>query len=108
MKQQGCILKSFSPSRPMHESDQGTMFNAYHAKAFQPPQLPNAARKDPKAIWDDSEVTDAVDDDIDDGRAVPECVPCRVVLRPVSRLISQAQALLHLLSINKGQLALMA
>ena len=27
--------------------------------------------KDPKAIWDDDEVTDAADDDIDDGRQVP-------------------------------------
>ena len=31
----------------------------------------NAAMKDPKAIWGDDEVTDAVEDDIDDGREVP-------------------------------------
>ncbi|KAL6758325.1 pre-RNA processing PIH1/Nop17-domain-containing protein [Haematococcus lacustris] len=30
------------------------------------------ARKDPKAIWDLSEVGDLVEDDVDDGRAVPE------------------------------------
>jgi len=41
-----------------------------------PPALPvacwpHAAIKDPKAIWDDDEVTDAVEDDIDDGRIVP-------------------------------------
>ena len=29
------------------------------------------ALKDPKAIWDDDEVTDAVEDNIDDGRQVP-------------------------------------
>ena len=32
---------------------------------------PHAALKDPKAIWDDDEVTDAVEDDIEDGRQVP-------------------------------------
>ncbi|KAJ9512874.1 hypothetical protein QJQ45_029146, partial [Haematococcus lacustris] len=32
----------------------------------------DAARKDPKAIWDLSEVGDLVEDDVDDGRAVPE------------------------------------
>lgn len=31
-----------------------------------------AARKDPKEIWDESEVVDVVEDDIDDGREVPE------------------------------------
>ncbi|GAX80342.1 hypothetical protein CEUSTIGMA_g7780.t1 [Chlamydomonas eustigma] len=29
------------------------------------------AKKDPKDIWDDEEVTDAVEDDIEDGRIVP-------------------------------------
>jgi hypothetical protein len=31
-----------------------------------------AAAKDPKAIWDESEVVDAVEDDIQDDRLVPE------------------------------------
>lgn len=31
-----------------------------------------AARKDPKEIWDESEIQDVVEDDIDDGREVPE------------------------------------
>uniref|UniRef100_A0A7S0WQ44 PIH1D1/2/3 CS-like domain-containing protein n=1 Tax=Chlamydomonas leiostraca TaxID=1034604 RepID=A0A7S0WQ44_9CHLO len=30
------------------------------------------ARKDPKEIWDESEIQDVVEDDIDDGREVPE------------------------------------
>jgi len=31
-----------------------------------------AAAKDPKAIWDDDEVVDHVEDDIDDDRQIPE------------------------------------
>lgn len=30
-----------------------------------------AGIKDPKEIWDEDEVTDAVEDDVDDGREVP-------------------------------------
>lgn len=33
---------------------------------------PPKAMKDPKEIWDLNEITDAVEDDIDDGRDVPE------------------------------------
>ncbi len=32
------------------------------------------ARKDPKEIWDESEVQDVVEDDIDDGREQPQYV----------------------------------
>lgn len=42
------------------------------------PILP-AARKDPKEIWDESEIVDMVEDDIDDGRTVPECVPFKIM-----------------------------
>ena len=34
---------------------------------------PHAALGDPKAIWTFEEVTDALDDDVDDGRMMPEC-----------------------------------
>lgn len=39
----------------------------------------SAARKDPKEIWDESEVVDVVEDDIDDGRTIPECVHTSVL-----------------------------
>jgi hypothetical protein len=45
--------------------------HSLHQNVLLPALFP-AARKDPKEIWDESEVLDVVEDDIDDGRTIPE------------------------------------
>lgn len=35
-------------------------------------ELMHTAMKDPKAIWDEAEIEDVVEDDIEDGREVPQ------------------------------------